>query len=47
LKFYARRIERKISPFKFSGGMREQSFKFCLFLRKALLRSASFEILMF
>ena len=38
---------REISPFKFSGGTREQSFKFCLFLRKALLRSASFEILMF
>ena len=38
---------REISPFKFSGGMREQSFKFCRFLREALLHSASFEILMF
>ncbi|EEV17325.1 hypothetical protein [Campylobacter gracilis] len=43
MKFYA----RKISPFKFSGGMREQSFRFCPFLREALPRSASFEILMF
>lgn len=40
-------FEREISPFKFNGITREQSFKFCLFLRKALLRSASFEILMF
>ena len=40
-------FEREISPFKFSGGMREQSFKFCRFLREALPRSASFEILMF
>ena len=38
---------REISPFKFSGGMREQGFKFCQFLREALPRSASFEILMF
>ena len=38
---------REISPFKFSGGMREQGFKFCRFLREALPRSASFEILMF
>jgi len=38
---------REISPFKFSGGMREQSFKFCRFLREALPRSVSFEILMF
>lgn len=38
---------REISPFKFSGGAREQSFKFCRFLREALPRSASFEILMF
>lgn len=38
---------REISPFKFSGGVREQSFKFCRFLREALPRSASFEILMF
>ena len=37
----------EISPFKFSGGMREQSFKFCRFLREALPRSVSFEILMF
>ncbi len=38
---------REISSFKFSGGMREQGFKFCRFLREALSRSASFEILMF
>lgn len=38
---------REISPFKFSGGAREQGFKFCRFLREALLHSASFEILMF
>ena len=38
---------REISPFKFSGGVREQSFKFCRFLREALSRSASFKILMF
>lgn len=38
---------REISPFKFSGGAREQSFKFCRFLREALLHSVSFEILMF
>ena len=38
---------REISPFKFSGGMREKGFKFCRFLREALSRSASFEILMF
>ena len=38
---------REISPFKFSSGMREKGFKFCRFLRKALLHSASFEILMF
>jgi len=38
---------REISSFKFSDGMREQGFKFCRFLREALSRSASFEILMF
>ena len=38
---------REISPFKFSGGMREKGFKFCRFLREALPRSVSFEILMF
>ena len=38
---------REISPFKFSGGAREQSFKFCRFLREALPYSVSFEILMF
>jgi len=37
-------FEREISPFKFSGGACEQGFKFCLFLREALPRSASFEI---
>ena len=37
----------EISPFKFSGGMREQGFKFCRFLCKVLPRSVSFEILMF
>ena len=40
-------FRREISPFKFSGGAREQGFKFCRFLREALPRSASFEILMF
>ena len=38
---------REILPFKFNGGARGQGFKFCLFLREALLRSASFEILVF
>jgi len=38
---------REISPFKFSGGAYGQGFKFCRFLREALLRSVSFEILMF
>ena len=38
---------REISPFKFNGRAREQGFKFCRFLREALPRSASFEILMF
>ncbi len=37
----------EISPFKFNGRAREQGFKFCRFLREALPRSASFEILMF
>ena len=40
-------FEREISSFKFSGGAREQGFKFCRFLREALPHSASFEILMF
>ena len=40
-------FKREISPFKFSGGAREQGFKFCRFLREALSRSVSFEILMF
>ena len=38
---------REISPFKFSGEMREKGFKFCRFLREALPHVASFEILMF
>ena len=38
---------REISPFKFSGGAREQGFKFCRFLCEALPHSASFKILMF
>jgi hypothetical protein len=40
-------FERKISPFKFSGGACGQGFKFCRFLRETLPRSVSFEILMF